>query len=112
MVGKNTNRMQQLIRTMKEKTVMMVAENLGEYLVHVFVSVAVNRATAVYHVAIRATAVNPHPLSQLREHDFDDISNHLHAYTFYYSLKYRTQFVNTIVFWGKGLTCFYFSKNI
>lgn len=84
---KNTNRMQQLIRMMKEKTVMRVLESLDEYLVHAFVWVAVNRAAAVYHVAIQAIAVNPHPLSQLREHDFDDISDHLHAYTFYYSLK-------------------------
>lgn len=79
--------MQQSIRMMKEKIVMMVAESLDEYLVHAFVWVAVNQAAAVYHVVIRATAVNLHPLSQLHEHGFDDISNHLHAYTFYYSLK-------------------------
>lgn len=27
-----------------------------------------------------------HPWTQLHEHDFGDISNHLHAYIFYYSL--------------------------
>lgn len=84
----NTNQMQRLIRMMKEKTVMMVMESTDEYLAYAFVWVAVNWTAAVNHVVIRATAVNPHPLSQLHEHDFDDISNHLHAYTFYYSLKY------------------------
>lgn len=91
----NTNRMQQLIRMMKEKTAMMVVESPDEYLVHAFVWVAVNRTIAVRHVVIRATAVNLHPLSRRRERDFDGISNHSGVYTFYCSLEYkRTNCVN------------------
>lgn len=74
---------------MKAKTVMMAMVSPDEYSVHAFVWVAVNRATAVYHVVILAIAANLRPLSQLHEHDFDDILNHLHAYTFYYSLKFK-----------------------
>lgn len=81
--------MQQLIRMMKEKTVMMSVGSLDECLVHASAWVAVNREAVVNHVVIQASAVSPRPLSQLREHDFDDISNHLHAYTFCYSLKYK-----------------------
>lgn len=86
---KNTYRMQQSIRMMKEKTVMMVVGSPDDYLVHASVWVAVNRTIAVRHVAIRAIAVSLHPLSQLHAHDFDDISNRSDAYTFYYSLKYK-----------------------
>lgn len=81
--------MQQSIRMMKEKTVMMVVGSPGGYLTRAFVWVAVNRTIVVRPVVIRAIAVSLHPLSQLRAHGFDDISNRSDAYTFYYSLKYK-----------------------
>lgn len=87
-------RTQRSIRMTIEKTVMMAKVSLDEYLVHAFVWVAVSRAVAVYRVVTRATAANPRPLSQLHVHDFDDISNHLHAYTFYYSLEIPIQIPN------------------
>lgn len=37
-------------------------------------------------VAILAVVANLRPSNQLHVHDSDDISNHLHVYTFCYSL--------------------------
>lgn len=65
----------------------MMVKVTHEHLLHAFELVVVIRATAVNHEVTRAIVVNLHPLSQLHEHDFDGISNHLHAYTFCYSLE-------------------------